>query len=661
MKNLFIVLFFAILLVWGCGNKNNDLIKTSFTRSFDKEILKSYLDSNNPELIKQALLSVSHSEDTTFIPLIISLSFNDYPEMICFALGQIRPCHISTQFLWEKVGTSAENSGFIFEAIGKTGSESDLSKICDMYTNSDEQTSQYNGISLAIRQFAFRGITSESAVQVLVDEVNNPSNSIQNKNYALFTLARTGGSDKINKELIRILLIPETNNPDTIKLKQYSLMNFRTQQFFSYDESVLRNVLSESNVLLRIEAARSLCYRKIKTSTDVDLYLELIEDENPNVSRAAANSISNLNVESERLKTYLKEKIEMILNQKLTPHTYGELLFSYSELYNPAISFLESYFQSDRSIPSSYWYNFLGTFKENSEALSKLSNEYNSSNNLKNQISILSNLLGFQTNYPSNPDLYNLLVANLSSPRVPIAVITADGIDSLFIAKENELIKDKIRNTVTDQINNPEYAEGIMYLINLAERIESEFYFEMIDIAIKSGIYSVRKYISEKEGLTNIGEKPSEHLDEILENSFNYKFAVIKTEKGNFIIEFLPEYAPVSVGNFCTLAKKKFYDGVQFHRVVPGFVIQCGDTSGTGWGGPGYEIVCETSPINYEVGFVGMASAGKDTEGSQWFVMQGNYPHLNGRYTVFAEVIDGMEVVYNIDQDDKIIEIELKN
>lgn len=661
MRNLFIVLFFTVLFAGGCGNKNNDLIKTTFTRTFDKDIVKSYLDSNDPELIKQALFSVSHSEDTSFVPLIISLSFIDYPEMICFALGQIGPCHRSTQYLWEKLGTSAENSRFIFEAIGKTGSETDLSRICDIYTNSDEQTSQYNGISRAIRQFAFRGITSESATQVLADEVNNPSNNIQNKNDALFTLARTGSSDKINTELIRILLLPETNNPDTIKLKQYSLMNFRAQRLFPYDENVLQDVASESNILLRIEAARSLCYRKIKTSADVNLYLELLGDENPNVSRAAANSIPNLKVETENLKTYLKEKIEEILKQELTPHTYGELLFSYSVLYNPTVSSLESYFQSDRSIPSGYWYNFLGTFNDNSEALSRLLNEFNSSNNLKDQITILNNLLGFQTNFPSNNDLYSLLIKNLSSPRVPIAVITADGIDSLFIEKDNELIKDKIRNTVADQINNPEYAEGIMYLINLAERIDSEFYFEMLDIANNSDVYSVRKYISEKQGIKNIGEKPSEHFDEILGNSFTYKSAVIKTEKGNVKIEFLPEYAPVSVGNFCTLAKKKFYDGVQFHRVVPGFVIQCGDTSGTGWGGPGYEIVSETSPINYDIGFVGMASSGKDTEGSQWFVMQGNYPHLNGRYTVLAEVIDGMDVVYNIDQDDKIIGIDLQN
>jgi cyclophilin family peptidyl-prolyl cis-trans isomerase len=89
-------------------------------------------------------------------------------------------------------------------------------------------------------------------------------------------------------------------------------------------------------------------------------------------------------------------------------------------------------------------------------------------------------------------------------------------------------------------------------------------------------------------------------------------------------------------------------------------VIQAGDPTGTGWGGPGYEIVSEFSDLNFGIGYVGMASAGKDTESSQFFIMQGSHPHLNGRYTIFAKVIEGMEVVNKITEDDKIISINLE-
>ena len=134
---------------------------------------------------------------------------------------------------------------------------------------------------------------------------------------------------------------------------------------------------------------------------------------------------------------------------------------------------------------------------------------------------------------------------------------------------------------------------------------------------------------------------------------------MVTTVKGKFEFEFLPELAPVTVGSFCYLAGKKFFNGLNFHRVVPGFVIQGGDPLGTGWGGPGYEIISEFSDIPFDTGIVGMASAGKDTEGSQWFVMQGYFPHLNGRYTVFGKVIKGIETVDKTDQYDKILSIKL--
>ena len=121
----------------------------------------------------------------------------------------------------------------------------------------------------------------------------------------------------------------------------------------------------------------------------------------------------------------------------------------------------------------------------------------------------------------------------------------------------------------------------------------------------------------------------------------------------------LPEYAPITVGNFCYLAERNFFSNIIFHRVVPGFVIQCGDPTGTGWGGPGYTIVSEFSQLHYSPGTVGMASAGKDTEGSQWFVTIGDFPHLDRRYTIFGFVVDGMDVVNSIDQNDKIVTVKL--
>jgi cyclophilin family peptidyl-prolyl cis-trans isomerase/HEAT repeat protein len=130
--------------------------------------------------------------------------------------------------------------------------------------------------------------------------------------------------------------------------------------------------------------------------------------------------------------------------------------------------------------------------------------------------------------------------------------------------------------------------------------------------------------------------------------------ATLVTSKGSFVIEFLPEDAPLTVDNFVKLARKGYFNGITFHRVVPNFVIQGGDPRGDGNGGPGYSIRCEINEAPYERAAVGMALSGKDTGGSQWFVTHAPQPHLDGGYTVFGRVVRGMDVVDRIARGDTI-------
>jgi len=130
--------------------------------------------------------------------------------------------------------------------------------------------------------------------------------------------------------------------------------------------------------------------------------------------------------------------------------------------------------------------------------------------------------------------------------------------------------------------------------------------------------------------------------------------ATVVTSKGSFVIEFLPEDAPLTADNFIKLARKGFFSGQTIPRVVPNFVIQAGDPRGDTNGGPGYSIRCEINEVPYERAAVGMALSGKDTGGSQWFVTHSPQPHLDGGYTVFGRVIRGMDVVDRIARGDII-------
>jgi peptidyl-prolyl cis-trans isomerase B (cyclophilin B) len=137
----------------------------------------------------------------------------------------------------------------------------------------------------------------------------------------------------------------------------------------------------------------------------------------------------------------------------------------------------------------------------------------------------------------------------------------------------------------------------------------------------------------------------------------------IQTNKGDIIAEFWSDDAINTVKNFVTLAQDGYFNGLTFHRVVPDFVIQGGDPTGTGSGGPGYRIPCETSGQRqkHKDGSFSMAHAGRDTGGSQFFVVLNgnNCKHLDGKHTVFGQTIEGFDVVKQIRQGDKMLKVEV--
>lgn len=139
--------------------------------------------------------------------------------------------------------------------------------------------------------------------------------------------------------------------------------------------------------------------------------------------------------------------------------------------------------------------------------------------------------------------------------------------------------------------------------------------------------------------------------------------AIIKTEKGDLTVQFYDTDAPDTVANFLKLAKSGYYDGVTFHRVIPDFVIQGGDPTGTGAGGPGYSIKCELDGENqyHDRGVLSMAHAGRDTGGSQFFICHSrtNTAHLDRNHTCFGKVVENVNVVDDIRQGDKILGIEI--
>ncbi len=217
------------------------------------------------------------------------------------------------------------------------------------------------------------------------------------------------------------------------------------------------------------------------------------------------------------------------------------------------------------------------------------------------------------------------------------------------------------------QFSEPQGVEtmlALLYAMDLVASEESKNFIE--NIYMNTSSFMIAQKTQESLSKTNIThlsrvEPPVNlHIPEQLFLQKETINATIETNKGKIYIELFPDVAPATVSNFIELLKKGYYNNILFHRVLPDFVIQSGDPRGDGWGGPGYAIPCEYNEIPFERGTIGMATSGKDTGGGQFFICHSEQPHLNRRYTVFGNVLTGMDVVDIIEIDDKIIKITIQ-
>lgn len=135
---------------------------------------------------------------------------------------------------------------------------------------------------------------------------------------------------------------------------------------------------------------------------------------------------------------------------------------------------------------------------------------------------------------------------------------------------------------------------------------------------------------------------------------------IIKTEKGDLELDLFADDVPYMVNNFVFLAREGFYDNTTFHRVIPGFMAQGGDPTGTGRGGPGYTFADEITQHTHGTGALSMANAGPHTNGSQFFITYAPQPHLDGRHSVFGQLTSGMDVLETLVNGDKIISVTIE-
>lgn len=658
VKSIFIN-FSAILLlssnfIFSQYTQNDSaLVRTTFLREFNKNIINNYLYSEDTTQVNAALLSVSHSEDTTFIDEILKLDFNKYGKNISFALGQLGESQKSVDYLINILMRSSNTFNIeAFDAIGKCGDSLSLDLLFKFIN--EKSIKNTLGFPTAMVNFNQRGIQNDKSIEYLSNQLNSDLNENQ-LFQTLFALYRIGPSQDIIPQLHNILI----ENHDE-KNKLYALSNFRKLEFFPNDYELLNKLINSNSWRIKTETAKSACYFPYKNNDEIQNYLSLLHDKNPNVSRTAAISLKNIKYSGNS--DWLQNKLGILLEAEsleLTPNTRGELLISFVSLFN--INVEEIIKKYSDLIESKFIFRLLGSNSSEVEFNFKYLNERIGKSNEVELLDILPAYLSLQNKYSNNEKYVENLFEILKSNKTSSVSIIADGLELPTIQMHKEELQKLILEQIFRQKDNPQFAETIISLVNLSSKIDEDFYNTVLITLSNSSLNSIKKYAFEKQGLEFIPLKDESQFQNLWRTAFKFNFAEVETNKGNFTIVLKPDIAPITCGNFISLSENGFYNGVIFHRVVPNFVIQTGDTTNTGWGGPGYEIVSEFSPLPFERSSVGTASIGKDTEGSQWFVMHSSFPHLNGRYTNWANVIKGMDIVDIIDEGDKILTVKLIN
>lgn len=635
--NILLLVFFSFLTLTSAQFSINDreLAATTFARKFNKEIIIQYLNSDYSDKTNAALLSISHSKDTSYIELIKNLDYKNHFNFIDFTLGQLGENRQSAEYLKDKIINSNFTSISTYEALGKSGDISDYNFLINYFEkeNNDE-------IVLGLYNFYLRNIYDERYYEILKVIISDSEN-INSKTYSAFALFRAKPDSSfipiIIDELEKIDNIHESNET----LVRYLLNTLKKLQF-SPEDYLLTKFISSKNWTVQLSAVELLKYQKTIDKVFFTILLNLFDSENNNLLKIFISELSKINF-TQNQKELVIEHLKILYNETESDVIKGEIVLA-------LINLSEKDFPKSKlsELNKEYLYKSKALLIDKNNLLLELQKDFKSENEIGKMI-IANTLLQYKE------ELQDFYFKTMNENSPILISISADALNIPFIQNNNEKVKELIIRITNKNLNDANYVESLMSLFNLSKKISVDFSDSLKFLISNSMLYSNKVYT-----VDNITElKDTSMFNLFWNNAFKYNGAEIVTDKGSFNIKFLSGYAPITVGNFVYSALTGVYRNTFFHRVVPSFVIQGGDPTGTGWGGPGHDIISEFSPLNYKKGMVGMASSGKDTEGSQFFVMQAEHPHLNGRYTIFGEVIDNYEVFENIEQYDKILKITL--
>ncbi len=658
-NNLFLIGIFYLLAI-SCSNNvgNNTSEETIAINKFSDTILQQIMEyqynRNTEELLKftnhklvkyrmQAAKAFASVQDTLAITKLADL-LKDKDSGVriaaAFALGQTG--HVSgaellyLQFLSEKNNLVKKQ---MLEAIGKCGNEKNLQQVLDLdikYEDDDVLA----GKALALARFSIRKIFNNHALSELISLISSKKVSGSVKYNASIALNRVEFelSDTQLDTLITAFQIEQSINTKLNFVAAVGKNKSEKSRMF-----LIKLLNNSGDYRLRINALRSLS--KFDYNLVSDAYFQSLSDSSVNVAIAASEYFLQNGEKSDARKyfNYSSKTANWRVSANLLTAAvkYSDDKKKFSE------QIITKFNKSKNNYEKAWLLKALGgdlsklkfvrkeVFSTKIPIIRSMGIESISAMRAHNEFKKYSKKYKF-----AEKKALNEVFADIFKQAVLSGDVALISIASAAIRNPEFKLKNDYENTnfLTEALHNCKLPKQIEAYLDLQKTID---------------------YLNGTE-TTQMPEFEYKKLNWELITSIkpNQKIEVLSSV-GNFIIQLNVEDNPATVSAFIELINSGFYKNKHIHRVVPNFVIQDGCPRGDGWGSPDFSIRSEYYHSYYQEGSLGMASAGKDTESSQWFVTHSPTPHLDGRYTLFGKVIEGIEVVHKIQVGDEILNIQL--
>ncbi|MBK9552709.1 MAG: peptidylprolyl isomerase [Saprospiraceae bacterium] len=617
-----------------------------------KDTLFSLFHHADPTIRYIAVNAFASWSDSTAIDSIAAL-LKDSDENVrigaAYSLGQIRNIKAESYLVnaFQKFDSLNNNQYFnatLLEAIGKCGSLNSLKQISSVKSYKPSDSIVVIGQAKAIFRFATRDIVSNEGTKAAVNLVVNTSYPYDARLYAANYLARAKGIELKNYADTLINAFNAVQDHNINLSLALAITKSKTTSSFAFLESELGKSNDQGIRYNLISNLKQYTYANADT-----IAFQYLKDNNPVIAREAGSYLvqnGNANDSKKYFNYFLDPTtnkaahIEILAaSNKHMPYTFSVTKTAINNILKDSLLRVSDIYRKTDIIDALSY--DVTNFVFIRDATQKAPDKVIQVAGLASFTNILASPYFskvYKSNYiPYKKLIFSYLINGLMSGDVGLVSTAAVVLRDPILGLKTFYPSDSLFKIVLKRQKLPENVEAykevaktLSYWNGLPEKQPQDIGFRMLDWAV----------------LNNISDSTT---------------CEISTSKGVIKILMLPSKAPMTVANWVELVKRNYFNGKNFHRIVQNFVAQGGCNRGDGFGATNYTIRSEFSRIYYDrEGMVGMASSGADTESAQFFITTAPAPHLDGRYTIFAKVIKGMDVVKRLQRGDKINKVTLK-